>query len=610
MTNPFGLAPAADVDHQRRADRRPSSTGCGSLVRWAGGVVLCALLAGGLAERGAAQERSSAVADRRDDLSPWGVASGAEWFNAYPQFMPVLRRAGVGWLRGFYEWQIIQPVPGRWNFTLPDALVRTARANDVHLVGVLAYLAPWASADGGTRQFPIKDIRFWRDYVDGLVTRYHADIKYWEIWNEFNGSFAPGGTPAQYAELVREAAIAAKKIDPNAKIGMSVASFDVNFIDAAIKSGAAGHFDFVCVHPYEYLAELAAGGEPAFLSMTTSLRNMLKANHQSERLPLWITEIGSSAPTRPDQAADDTQAVLLTKAYLLSIAAGFERVFWFEARGPSYGKGTDYGLIREDMSPRPSLTSLKTLTDVLGQEPKAAGWLNLGDGIYGFLFDGAKGAVLAAWTAPRHDTRITFDSEVLITAPSGASTTVGAGTPVSISSKPVLLTGLSPRLIEMARKNRDAPYPWAASAAGNVAVARLGDDSQAGALSQIRQDTTVAEQGARRMNFARADKEGHYAYFRVDPAFLGLGAKQVEITAVVRRAKPGEIAGMSVDYESTRGYVGADYRTIPDGDQWTELSWRLSDANFAGAWGWNFRLNAIASPNELLIREVRVKKLD
>lgn len=67
---------------------------------------------------------------------------------------------------------------------------------------------------------------------------------------------------------------------------------------------------------------------------------------------------------------------------------------------------------------------------------------------------------------------------------------------------------------------------------------------------------------------------------------------------------------MSVDYESTRGYVGADYRTIPDGDQWTELSWRLSDANFAGAWGWNFRLNAIASPNELLIREVRVKKLD
>src|SRR5205809_8127617 len=44
----------------------------------------------------------------------------------------------------------------------------------------------------------------------------------------------------------------------------------------------------------------------------------------------------------------------------------------------------------------------------------------------------------------------------------------------------------------------------------------------------------------------------------------------------------GEIAGMSVDYESTRGYVGADYRTIPDGDQWTELSWRRSEERRVG----------------------------
>jgi hypothetical protein len=31
--------------------------------------------------------------------------------------------------------------------------------------------------------------------------------------------------------------------------------------------------------------------------------------------------------------------------------------------------------------------------------------------------------------------------------------------------------------------------------------------------------------------------------------------------------------------------------------------------DFMGAWGNNFRLNAISSPNELYIKEVRVKKL-
>ena len=154
------------------------------------------------------------VSDLRDDLSPWGVASRAEWFSAYPIFNPMLKQAGVRWLRGFYEWQTIQPRQGSWNFTLPDRLLKDAQANGIHLTGMLAYFAPWASADGGTRKFPIKNIQFWRDYVAGMVERYHSDIKYWEVWNEFNGSFAEDGTPTMYAELVREASLAANASIP------------------------------------------------------------------------------------------------------------------------------------------------------------------------------------------------------------------------------------------------------------------------------------------------------------------------------------------------------------------------------------------------------------
>jgi hypothetical protein len=260
--------------------------------------------------------------DLRDDRSPWGVATGAEWLDDYPRFNPMLRQAGARWLRGFYEWQTIQPRPGEWNFAPSDRLLENTRSNGLRLTGVFAYLAPWASADGGTRRFPIKDIQFWRDYVAGLVTRYHSDIKYWEVWNEFNGSFAVDGSPEIYAELVREASISAKKIDPTAKIGMSVANFDVRFLDAAIKAGAAGHFDYICVHPYEILARLREEGEPAFLNMTTTMRKMLEANGQPADTPLWITEIGAPAPVKPHEAEDQVQAVELAKAYLLSIAAG------------------------------------------------------------------------------------------------------------------------------------------------------------------------------------------------------------------------------------------------------------------------------------------------
>jgi hypothetical protein len=549
------------------------------------------------------------ASDPRDDLSPWGVASGAEWFSAYPAFNPKLKEAGVRWLRGFYEWQTIQPKQGYWNFTLPDRLVENARANGIHLTGVFAYLAPWASADGGTRKFPIKDIQFWRDYVEGLVQRYHSDIKYWEVWNEFDGSFAEGGTPAIYGELVREASIAAKKIDPTAKIGMSVANFDVRFLDAAIAAGAADYFDYICVHPYEILGRLSDGGEPAFLSMTMTVRRMLEANHQPEDIPLWITEIGSAAPLKRDDVLDQVQASLLAKGYVLSVAAGFKRVFWFEARGPSYDKETDLGLIREDMTPRPSYDALKALTTALGPEPVPAGWLDLGEGSYGFVFDTGEKTVLAAWARAKREIKVAFDTDVHLSSLTGENMLLSAGKPLTLTSTPVLISGLPAQLVEKARAQKTKPYPWAINYSGtSLATVLLKEGNVENGIKQVNSDTTVADAQWRRTDFSRPNSEGHYVYFWVDPQFATFGPKTFEITAVVRRIAPDKVAGMSIDYESSRGYIGSDYHNIPEGDAWQEISWTLSDANFVGAWGWSFRLNGIASPNEFLVKEIKVRR--
>lgn len=562
---------------------------------------------------GLAQSTSNSLAlagDPRDDRNPWGVATGAEWFADYPRFNPILKQAGVRWLRGFYEWQTLQPKPGQWNFAPSDRLLDNARANGLHLTGVFAYFAPWASADGGTRRFPIKDIRYWREYVSGMVARYHSDIKYWEIWNEFNGSFAEGGSPGMYAELVREASIAAKKIDPTAKIGMSVANFDVRFLDSAIKAGAAGYFDYICVHPYEILAGLRDGGEPAFLNMTMTLRKMLDANKQPLDTPLWITEIGSLAPVRRDDVQDQAQAAALAKAYLLAIAAGFQRVFWFEARGPSYGNDMDHGLIRADMTTRPSLDALRVLTATLGPEPAPAGWLDLGDGAYGFIFNNEGKAVLAAWAGPRREVNVVFDGDVRLLGLKGERKALPAGQPLRLAEAPVLIEDLPVALVEKARAQQQKPYPWNATYSGTAqAMALLGERNTESGIRQISRDTTVADREGRRTDFSRSDREGHYAYFWVDPQVAPFEAKALEITAVVRRVAPEKAAGMTIDYESTHGYVGSGYRSIDASNDWQEISWTIKDANFVGAWGWSFRLNGISSPNEFLIREVRVRRV-
>jgi len=591
------------------------------LARLLGAVIVglaafCLALAGnqGVVSPSPSQTLDHDPGDQRDDASPWGVGSGSEWLSAFPSFNPLLKDAGVRWLRGFYEWQTIQPTRGYWNWTLPDRLIENARANNLHLTGSFGYFASWASADGGTRKFPIKDMQYWRDYVAGLVSRYQRDIKYWEVWNEFDGGFAENGTPEIYGEMVREASISAKAVDPTAKIGMSVANFDVGFLEAAIKGGAAGYFDYICVHPYEKLNALEDGGEVDFLSMTTTLRQMLKVNGQPTDTQLWITEIGSQAPNTPDQRADKRQAILLAKAYLLSIASGFRRVFWFEARGPSYGHNTDHGLVRADFSLRPAYRALKTLSDALGPDPAAAGWLNL-EGGYGFLYKVNGAYTLAAWARSKWDVKVKFAGDVRISDIEGIQTALAAGRELTLTDAPQLIFEVPITLVEQAKANVNKPYSWAGDFAGVQTVnVLLRETSLEKGVREISSDTTspggAGEDSWRRTNISRPGGEGHYVYFAVDPQFVPFGSRKLEITAVVRRTAVDKIAGMTLNYESQKGYVNADYVQIPEGDQWQELTWKVSDANFVGGWGWNFRLNAISSPNDFLVREIRVKKFN
>jgi polysaccharide biosynthesis protein PslG len=548
------------------------------------------------------------ASDQRDDTSPWGVASGAEWLSAYRIFNPLLKEAGVRWFRSFYEWQTIQPKQGYWNFTLPDHLLANARANNMHVVGTLAYLAPWASADGGTRRFPIKDIQFWRDYVAGMVERYHTDIKYWEVWNEFNGSFAENGTPEIYAELVREASIAAKKIDPTAKIGMSVANFDVNFLDRAIKAGAANHFDYICVHPYEKLSALMSGGEPGFLAMTGLLRQMLASNHQPIDAPLWITEIGDAAPTAPNVAEDQAQADFLSKAYLLSIASGFQRIFWFEARGPSYGGQRDFGLIRANMTLRPSYDALKAMTTILGAAPTAAGRIDLGDESYGFLFDAQGQHVMSAWTTKKDGIDISFPGDVRVTDLRSDMHSLSAGVALHLTNRPLLILDIPDVLLQQAQFDKMQAHSEVVEHRQSAEVSlRLQATNTGYGIRQIAPETTISDSESRRTNISRADGEGHYVYFLIDPKLVPFGVKEMQITTTVRRLSRDRPAGFSINYESQKGYIDTSFSGIPEADGWHEISWKITDASFVGQWGWNFRVNAISSPNDFLIKEVRVK---
>ncbi|HWB05320.1 MAG TPA: endo-1,4-beta-xylanase [Verrucomicrobiales bacterium] len=530
--------------------------------------------------------------------NPFGIASGAEWAGDHAKFEPVLRDAGVGWIRYFREWHGMQPKQGEWKWNWADEFVRVSKQNNIQVAGAFLYFAPWASSGGDTRTFPVKDMQYWRDYVSGMVQHYQNDVRYWEVWNEPQ-SFQKNGTPQHYADMVKAAYESAKKIDPDVKIGLTTANFAVSYLDMVLKAGAKDHFDYLCVHPYENVEQLTRpDGEVYFLSMADSLRRLLAAHQQKPDIPLWITEIGWQAPVKAAPLKEAQQAQLLVKTYILSLAQGFEKVFWFEARGPAYGKGTDHGIIRADWTPRPALTAMKTMTATLGKAPQYMGWVDI-EGSYGFLFDNAGKKVLVAWSPAGKASKLAFDSPMSVTDLQGSEVKVERLAGYSLGDIPVFITGVSAAIEAAAKANRSKPFPWGGdfSAVQEVSCV-LGDTPKSNGIEATGKTSTAVE-------------KGKGLSFRVNPAFAPYGTKDLEITITARRQKSSEDAGFQLMYETTKtihGYDRAGWWTIPEGDGWQQHTWRVKDANFVGTWAYNLAITEVT--RDFLIREIVVRKIE
>ncbi len=541
----------------------------------------------------------------------FAIAPGAETAGYYPQLFPFLKEVGVGFVRAFPEWANIQPREGEWNFSLADAILKSAKDNGLQILALLHYLAPWVSAKPpSTRAFPIKDIRYWRDFVREVVKRYHKDIKYWEVYNEFP-SFSENGTPKDYAELLVNAYEVIKEIAPRCQVGMNWNEFDMSSLQRVIELGASGHFDFVCVHPYAILDRVMKGREEAMLGMMNNFKKMLKLTGQKGDIPLWVTEIGR--PARDEPLSEQRQAEALVKAYILCLVQGIERVFWFEGRGPSYGEAGSFGILRWDWTKRPSYYALQTLTRLLGPQPKYLGWYELSKNSHSFVFQGEKGAVLIGWAMKEGD-KIHLPPNAKALDITGKPITPQKGRELHLTTAPIFLTNLPQSWVKRATSNREKPFPWQKdySTADEVSwkLGKDAKDEEEGLYHIDWQDgNNIVEVDGSYVRRTDREKKIFYLEFDVEDSFACLGDRELEITVVARRLDAGQPAGCNIDYESLDGYKTInDWWHIPSEAGWHQHTFSIKDANFANCWGWNFRISVVASPGDIYVKEVKIRK--
>ncbi len=373
----------------------------------------------------AAQSAAPVIRDSRFGLNQaWEAPEAAD-------------RAGAGWSRLMFWWSALQPNgPTDWNnfATDNDSYIDEEIARGRELVGVIINTPRWASASGSPNAVPSNLYLSWDDpqnnwgrFVQRLAAHYRGRINDWIIWNEVDipdGQWRTwDGSVEDYAQLMRVAYPSIKAGNSQAKValygspwwydkGAYISRLLDNF--AADPAGRANnyYFDVANLHMYSrandipriigwYQDELAArgmGSKPVWIGETNAV---------PYDDPLWPA---SKAGFR---ASLDEQASYLTEALATYLALGVDRIGVNRILdGADFDAGGEpFGLLRNDMSPRPAYRAFSVVTRYYAGARTATLYpADLG-GVTRVVLDKDSERVTVLWTMRPEDATVAVDAE-------------------------------------------------------------------------------------------------------------------------------------------------------------------------------------------------------
>jgi hypothetical protein len=326
-----------------------------------------------------------------------GLAEGASgWGGAStgPELNRLTSASGARWLREEFLWSSIEPRPGKFTFSYYDHYMLLAARRGVHPIPLLDGTPRWA---GATPQTIPSDPTAYAQYVAAVVGRYGPHGSFWtkhpllrrsairavELWNEpyFDYNNAGDWNPGRYAQLVKAAAIAGRRVDRGAKflLGAEMAShlngvwtWWVDGLYMALPS-LNRYFDGVAVHDYgtdvTTLPAIVAGrpyGGNGHMRRIEDIRRQFIA-HGAAGKPFWIMESGWSTctqnsvdcVTRAQQAANLKTLFNYLRTRWRNWVQG---VFVYRYQDGAHPNTVQdgYGLLNSNGTPKPALAIFRS----------------------------------------------------------------------------------------------------------------------------------------------------------------------------------------------------------------------------------------------------------
>lgn len=290
-----------------------------------------------------------------------------------------LAESGVEWVRidlGWSSFETREDYYSQWYIDRTNFCVDQANSRGLKVLGMVHRTPSWANGGLGTSE-PPEDLADYADFMSWIADKYRGRVSAWQIWNEPDPSQNFwGGTTEQYVDMMKLAYPSIKQSDPNVKVvlgGPSLNNFE--FIRDVYEYGGKNSFDVLSTHPYQAIADKEPEYDPDdgtryWLSSFKYVHDVMVEFDDGDK-EVWFTEFGWSSHENTGDESNGTRGVTEAEQADYAVRA-FEYVednfpnvttmFWYTTRnrGDSNDHINNYGLLYEDLTPKPVIEKLQS----------------------------------------------------------------------------------------------------------------------------------------------------------------------------------------------------------------------------------------------------------
>lgn len=251
---------------------------------------------------------------------------------------PFVAQTGVKWARIQSGWMRTEKEKGVYDFSWLDHIVDNLIAIGIEPWMCLCYgnplYTPWAAEYYGAVGCPPieteEERRGWHNYVSATTRHFAGRVRYYEVWNEPDGSWCwkKGPDPQELVAFTAATAKACKEGDPACQVlGFATCLKNrMHFLDNLCKEGICNHIDGITYHSYQ----IADADNEASVRLYDGIRKQY-----NPKLKLFQGESGTQS--RPDGMGalrkanwtPEKQAKFLLRHLLLDLGEGVDLTSYF-----------------------------------------------------------------------------------------------------------------------------------------------------------------------------------------------------------------------------------------------------------------------------------------